>query len=288
MTPAKRRILLVEDEVELYEILNALFERMDCELLYADAGESALRIAQDEPLDLVILDINLPGELDGYDICRQLRAGRRTEHLPIIFLTIRGERTDKLHGLELGVVDYITKPFDLNEVRIRVQNTLERAERARRFNKVTELPEPALLTERFSALRGQSDWAALALHIDGLEALREHTGFAAADDLLRAVARLARAALHEQETANDDTRYFVGHLSRDTLIVIAPGDRIAALRARLEPRIRYSLDSALPVGAAVQSGSASILTLRTSLLHAADDTFDSAEALAVRLLNTLA
>ncbi|RMF35375.1 MAG: DNA-binding response regulator, partial [Chloroflexi bacterium] len=116
-----QRILVVEDDVDTAEMLTAYFEAQGYEVLSAAWGEDALRMTQEVVPDLVVLDIRLP-DIDGYEVCRRLRSHRRTEHIPIIFLTERRERIDRLTGLELGAVDYITKPFDIQELRLRVRN----------------------------------------------------------------------------------------------------------------------------------------------------------------------
>ncbi|MEM6529890.1 MAG: response regulator, partial [Chloroflexota bacterium] len=115
----KARILIVEDDLDLAEMLNAYFKVQDYEVLMASWGEEALRISREEVVDIVVLDIRLP-DIDGYEVCRQMRGQRQTENTPIIFLTEKRDRVDKLQGLELGVVDYITKPFDIQELRLRV------------------------------------------------------------------------------------------------------------------------------------------------------------------------
>ena len=109
-----QHILVVEDDMDTSEMLSSYFEAQGYDVLTAAWGEDALRITEDVVPDLVVLDIRLP-DIDGYEVCRRLRSHRRTEQVPIIFLTERRERTDRLTGLELGAVDYITKPFDMQE-----------------------------------------------------------------------------------------------------------------------------------------------------------------------------
>ena len=77
---------------------------------------------------LIVLDIMLP-DIDGYEVCRTLRTNTRTSHIPVIFLTQKDERSDKLKGLELGADNYITKPFDIEELKLYVQNAIARSER---------------------------------------------------------------------------------------------------------------------------------------------------------------
>ncbi len=103
--------------------------------------------------DLTILDIRLP-DIDGYEVARRLRSNRRTEDIPIIFLTEKRNRVDRLQGLEIGADDYITKPFDIQELRLRVRNALRRSSHGALNNPVTNLPEGGLVDERLRELAG--------------------------------------------------------------------------------------------------------------------------------------
>ena len=102
----KPRILIVEDDHDLAEMLSAYFRVQNYDVATAAWGQEAVRLSQEQPFDLIVLDIRLP-DIDGYEVCRQVRARRQTQDMPIIFLTERSERANKLLGLELGVVDYI-------------------------------------------------------------------------------------------------------------------------------------------------------------------------------------
>jgi DNA-binding response OmpR family regulator len=183
----KPQILIVEDDLDLSEMLNAYFRVQNYEVHTAAWGEEALRIAKDQALELVVLDIRLP-DIDGYEVCRRLRMQRQTQETPIIFLTEKRDRVDKLQGLELGVVDYITKPFDIQELRLRVRNAISRATRTAMVNPVTDLPEAGTVEDKLNSLMLSDDkWAILLVSINSLSEFREHYGFVAADDVLRAV-----------------------------------------------------------------------------------------------------
>ena len=106
---------------------------------HAGWGQDALALASRSLPDVVISDIYLP-DTDGYEVCLLLRAQTRTEDAPVIFLTERKERVDRIAGLELGAVDYITKPFDVYELRFRVQNALRRSGRESLLHPITGLP----------------------------------------------------------------------------------------------------------------------------------------------------
>ncbi|NJN79739.1 MAG: response regulator transcription factor [Anaerolineales bacterium] len=125
MTDTKSKILIVEDDPDVAEMLTAYFRSQDYDVATVNWGEDGVRSAQQSPPDLAILDIRLP-DIDGYEVAHRLRNDRRTSDIPIIFLTEKRDRSDKLQGLEIGADDYITKPFDIQELRLRVRNALNR------------------------------------------------------------------------------------------------------------------------------------------------------------------
>jgi DNA-binding response OmpR family regulator len=122
-----RKILVVDDEPVLVETIAYNLEQAGYQVTTAADGASALEIARREPLDLVILDIMLP-EMDGLEVCRQLRREGLTATTPIMMLTARGDEIDKVVGLEVGADDYVTKPFGRRELLARVRALLRRAE----------------------------------------------------------------------------------------------------------------------------------------------------------------
>ena len=105
-------ILIVEDQSNTAEMLHSYFQAQGYKVTTVGWGRDALAFVEKTLPDLVVLDIRLP-DIDGYEVFRHLRAHWRTEHIPVIFLTEKRERGDKLLGLEMGAVDYITKPFDV-------------------------------------------------------------------------------------------------------------------------------------------------------------------------------
>jgi DNA-binding response OmpR family regulator len=117
----KPRILVVEDDKGTRDLLVIHFLQEGYEVTAAANGPAALQCCRDSETmpHLVLLDITLSyaeEAMDGYDVCRSLRSDPRTEHIPIIFLSERDERSDKIAGLELGADDYIAKPFDFDEL----------------------------------------------------------------------------------------------------------------------------------------------------------------------------
>jgi PleD family two-component response regulator len=269
----KPHILIVEDDLDLSDMLYAYFDTQGYEVSRAAWGEDALRMSMDRIPDLVVLDVRLP-DIDGYEVCRRMRGNRRTQDVPIIFLTEKRDRVDKLTGLELGVVDYITKPFDIQELRLRVRNSLRRAEQQPLMNPVTNLPEGQLTEEKMrDLLKSGNVWAMLYVNILGLDQFRDLYGFVAADDVLRGVALMMNNALREQGSTSDT----IGHLSAYTFLIITVPEHVNAIRERVEGRIRRSM--ALFQPAREEDGDGKVtLRLSLSVLTHTDGGFDDENA----------
>lgn len=239
----KPNILIVEDDLDLSEMLNSYFRVQNYEVFTAAWGEEALTISQEHDVDLVVLDIRLP-DIDGFEVCRRLRNQRRTQDTPIIFLTEKRDRVDKLQGLELGVVDYVTKPFDIQELRLRVRNAINRANQPALLNPVTDLPEGAIVLEKLEALvNNNAPWAVLQVSISSLNRFREMYGFVAADDVLRAVTLMVRNAVREYGGSDD----YVGHTGPEDFVIITDADNVVRIRERIQSRIKQSREYFYPL-----------------------------------------
>ncbi|PSA92720.1 DNA-binding response regulator [Bacillus atrophaeus] len=120
-----KKILVVDDEESIVTLLQYNLERSGYEVVTASDGEEALKLAETEKPDLIVLDLMLP-KLDGIEVCKQLRQQKLM--FPILMLTAKDEEFDKVLGLELGADDYMTKPFSPREVNARVKAILRRSE----------------------------------------------------------------------------------------------------------------------------------------------------------------
>ncbi|HEX3556260.1 MAG TPA: response regulator [Thermoanaerobaculia bacterium] len=122
---AQERILLIEDEPDIAEVLQYNLEKEGFAVEVARRGDTGLEALRREPADLLVLDLMLPG-IDGLELTRMLKRDTATSRLPIVMLTARGEEVDRIVGLELGADDYISKPFSPREVVLRVKAVLRR------------------------------------------------------------------------------------------------------------------------------------------------------------------
>ncbi len=118
------RVLVVDDEPKLVKLVRAVLQADGFEVETATNGEEALRQVEETQPDLVLLDILLPGELDGYQVCRRIR---ECSPVPVIMLTAKAQENDKIRGFETGADDYLTKPFSSRELLARAKAVLRRA-----------------------------------------------------------------------------------------------------------------------------------------------------------------
>ncbi|MFZ5855874.1 MAG: response regulator [Chloroflexota bacterium] len=227
----KPRLLVVEDDNDIANMLKIYFGGMDYEVDIAPRGGLALEKTRTVLPHLIVLDIMLP-DIDGYEVCRTLRTNTRTSHIPVIFLTQKDERSDKLQGLELGADDYITKPFDIEELKLRVQGAIRRSERESLTDPRSGLPAGRLIEEQLRRIIRQEDWALLDLRVNNFEPFRDVYGFVAGDDVLRFTAMLLSEVVDELGSSSD----FIGHAGGDNFIIITKYDVANAIRDRVKAR----------------------------------------------------
>lgn len=228
---SKARLLIVEDDLDISHMLQIYFSGQGFDVDLAPRGSIALDKTRQNLPHLIVLDIMLP-DIDGFEVCRVLRTNTRTSHVPIIFLTQKDERSDKLTGLELGADDYITKPFDIEELKLRVQRAITRAEQQSLTDPRSGLPAGRLIEEQLRRIIRQDNWSLMDIRINNFEAFNEVYGFVAADDVIRFTAMLINEVLDELGTPND----FVGHPGGDNFIIITEYETAQNIRDRLKTR----------------------------------------------------
>jgi len=228
---SKARLLIVEDDFDISNMLRIYFSGQSYDVDVAPRGSAALEKTRQNLPHLIILDIMLP-DIDGFEVCRILRTNTRTSHVPIIFLTQKDERHDKLQGLELGADDYITKPFDIEELKLRVQRAIQRAEIQNLTDPRSGLPSGRLIEEQLRRIIRQQNWALMDIRINHYEPFKDVYGFVAGDDVLRFTAMLMSEVLDELGTPND----FIGHAGGDNFILVTTEQAAEAIRQHLKAR----------------------------------------------------
>lgn len=238
----KGKILFVEDDVETANMLRLYFESQGYEIMHASWGRDGIEMSYRNPPDLAVLDVRLP-DIDGYEVCREMRRNWRTSQIPIIFLTERKERDDRIAGLKLGAVDYLTKPFDLQELRLRVRNALNRSKFESLVDPITALPGSKLLDARLKELLVRRDWSVLLITISGLADFSERYGFVSGNEVLRAAALVLGKALDEGGTGED----FLGDAGGGTFIMVTVPSKANALQEQVASQLKRVVTYFYPV-----------------------------------------
>jgi PleD family two-component response regulator len=228
---SRSRLLIVEDDLDISRMLTTYFTGQNFDVEIANRGAEALEKTRRSLPNLIVLDIVLP-DIDGYEVCRSLRKSTRTSHIPVIFLTQKDERGDRLQGLELGADDYITKPFDIEELKLRVVGAIRRAERESLTDPRSGLPAGRLIEEQLRRLIRRDDWAVLDVRVNDLDGFRDAYGFVAGDNVLRFTAMLLTDAIGELGSSDD----FVGHAGGDDFIITTGARAAPLIRQRIKER----------------------------------------------------
>ncbi len=209
------RLLMIEDDPDVAELLVTYFDMMQYEIHHAADGTEGVQLARLHHPNLILLDVMLP-DFNGWQVAERLRSSALTRYIPIIFLTQKAERTDRIKGLSLGADDYITKPFDVEELRLRITRAIERATQDRLYEPRTGLPGGPLIKDELKRRDGQRGWSLLQVAVQELGAFRDQYGFMAADEAIGYAANAIRAAVKDHGTADD----FIGVADDDLLVVI--------------------------------------------------------------------
>jgi len=234
-------VLVVEDDEATRGALRALLGDAGYVCDEVSDGERAVAAMRDARFDLVLLDLGLPG-MSGADVHRELRRDPRTRFLPIVFLTAHADRKIKLAELEAGAEDFITKPYDADELLARVGAAVRRWSGLRAINPLSGLPGNTTITEEIeSRLARGDDFALLYVDIDRFKEFNDHYGFTRGDGVITMLAEvLTRVAGSEER--------FVGHIGGDDFVVLARADEAEALAEgitrRFDERIRALYDPA--------------------------------------------
>jgi PleD family two-component response regulator len=235
---AKGRILVVEDDFDISNMLRIYFTGQGFDVSVAPRGGDALEMTRKSLPHLIVLDIMLP-DMDGYAVCKELRTTTRTSHIPIIFLTQKDERSDKIAGLEMGADDYITKPFDIEELKLRVTNAIARQERDNSLDPRTGLPSGRLIEDQLRRIIRTQGWALLDCRILHFDKFRDVYGFIAGDEVLRFSSLLMGEVVDEAGTPND----FIGHPGGDNFVIITTAAAASKIRERLKTRFAAEVQS---------------------------------------------
>lgn len=232
------RILIVEDDEHMGSLLREILQREGYTAIVVSSGADAMEQATEHPPQLIVLDLMLP-DVDGLEICRKIREIPRISHVPILVVSARGDVTDRVEGLRMGVDDYMPKPFDVSELVARIEAHIRRASEERSINPLSGLPGNFKIYGYIDKKLAESDdIAVLYVDLDNFKAYNDHYGFAHGDDVILLVASILERTLKERGRENID---LLGHIGGDDFVIVTEPrlaeEYCAAIIERFDSRI---------------------------------------------------
>ncbi len=236
-------ILVVEDDPGVARMLIATLETEGYHPLVACTGEEGVTLALHEVPHLILLDLMLPG-MDGFEVVQNLRGNARTAHIPVMVVSARHDAADKVRAFESQVDDYLTKPFNSDELLARIRTQLRHVQESQ-LSPLTGLPS-GLRIERAieDRLIEPGAWSILYLDLDNFKAYNDVYGFVRGNDMIRLFARIIDEVMRDLGNATD----FLGHVGGDDFILLTTPARVEPLCMRIiarwdmESRVYYSPD----------------------------------------------
>ena len=213
---AAGRVLLADDDPDIRMFLEITLEIAGFSVLAAADGDEAVELAREHRPDVVLLDVMMPGA-DGLEATRRLRDDPRTSDLPIILVTARSSGGDKVEGLQAGADDYVTKPFDPDELVARVRAAVRRSSAMRQVSPLSGLPgNTRIEAELERRVATGAHFALLYCDLNKFKAYNDHYGFMQGDKVLRAYADLLTRTVADLSPEDG----FVGHVGGDDFVII--------------------------------------------------------------------
>lgn len=241
--PVRRKILAIDDSPVNLDLLQVIVTQMNHDLLTAEDGPQGLDIAFKVHPDLILLDIMMPG-MDGYEVCQRLKANPQTVDIPVVFVSAREQSEDRIAGLELGAVDYITKPFNQEEMRIRMDIIFQMIRMQEElvsqayFDELTGLTNRRRFRETLNneikyAQRNHQPFSLVMIDIDHFKRINDTYGHLGGDVILRQLADILKTTIYQQDLA---ARY--GGEEFVILMPNTPCDKAAAAGERIRSIIK--------------------------------------------------
>ncbi len=216
MSEGTERILMADDDPDIRMFLEVTLSLAGFDVRVTTDGAEAVAAAREDAPDLILLDVMMPN-LDGLGATRQLRADPRTSDIPIILVTAKAMGMDKVSGLAEGADDYVTKPFDPDELVARIRAALRRSAAMRQVSPLSGLPgNTRIEAEIDRRIASDGDFALLYCDLNKFKAYNDHYGFMEGDKVLKSFASMLAATVSEL-TPTDG---FVGHVGGDDFVVV--------------------------------------------------------------------
>ncbi|MEK6543415.1 MAG: response regulator [Elusimicrobiota bacterium] len=219
------KLLVADDDPTIRDLVGHYLTENNYTVDYAANGQEALLKAAQTDVGLLILDIDMP-DLDGYQVCQQLRGNFQTRHLPILMLTGKSEVAQKVSGLRLGADDYMTKPFHAEELKARIDGLLCRHKQMIGANPLTQLPGGPAIEDEFMRRQASGKPFGFAyIDIDHFKAFNDLYGYDQGDGIIKDTALAMLDVLKRQERRD----FFLGHIGGDDFVLFAAADAVGSV-----------------------------------------------------------
>lgn len=237
---ARRKILLIDDEVALLEVMKTNLEIEGYEIVTEMSGETGLVSAVVDQPDVIILDIMMP-DVDGWEICQRLRQDPRTKYIPVIMLTALDETQHVVKGFECGADDYLAKPFDNAELFARIKSVLTKAAKGMAVDPLTNLPGKHQIYEetRMRLERRGKFFAFMYMDISNLRLVNYRYGVDRGDMVILSVANILRDLVKPDDE-------FLGYMGEDDFVVISVPLRVQHIFTSLTSKFDDEFSSICP------------------------------------------
>jgi len=244
MSDIKRKVLAIDDDNINLEILKILLQKMDLDPLIEESSERALKRVLQEPPDIILLDIMMTN-IDGFEVCRRLKADRRTADIPIIFISAKNDPSDIAYGLELGAADYIVKPIQFIELKARIGTVCRMLDLQEKLisqantDKLTGIANRTLLLDRLGVVIERAKrqksclFAILYLDLDKFKNTNDSLGHHYGDQLLIEVSKKLNACVRSEDT--------VARMGGDEFAILLDGINDFSEAITITERIQHAL-----------------------------------------------
>ena len=216
------RIFIADDDPDILQFVSVNLELEGYQVASEMDGKAALASITKNPPDLAILDIMMP-EMDGLAVLRRMRAHPASANIPVIVLTAKALPQDRIRGLEFGADDYISKPFELDELIVRVRTVLQRAKAMRDLSPLTGLPGNFRIAQELERRTETArPYALVHADLDNFKSFNDHYGFMRGDGVIKFTAHV----LLEAQAATEDPEAFIGHVGGDDFVAIVDPEAV--------------------------------------------------------------
>ena len=225
----KPRIVIVDDDPDIRDVLNLTLTEEGYEVMEADNGEAGVELIKTKAPNLVIVDYKMP-KMTGPELCAVIKKDILLSHMPIIMLTGKSDVSDKVSGINAGADDYLVKPFEPQELLARIKMILRRTERDLDANPLTRLPgNVSILNELQTRIDKKGLLAVIYADLDKFKVYNDKYGFSHGDEIIRETARLLIRST--QACGNPDD--FIGHIGGDDFVIVTSPDKADGICQRI-------------------------------------------------------